>query len=170
MEGRGTEKMNGKLRNMTCVYISAGDTMLLLYRMGSKVVSDSWCGIGGHFEKDELNDARACVLRELYEEMQISEDQIENLRLRYVTLRLKNGEIRQNYYFFADLKPGVDVKLSCNEGHPEWVVYQKLLDRNMPYTAWYVLEHYLREGKKTEGIYSGIAKENGVEFVELKEF
>ena len=60
-----------------------------------------------HFEKEELNDARACALRELYEETGIAEEEIENLSLRYITLRRKNDEIRQNYYFFADLYNGL---------------------------------------------------------------
>ena len=49
--------MEGKLRNMTSIYIlDDNDRMLLLYRMGSKVISDSYTGTaGGHFEKDELN-------------------------------------------------------------------------------------------------------------------
>lgn len=46
-------------------------------RIGSKVVEPSWCGIGGHFEKTELNNARACVLRELYEEMKIPESALK---------------------------------------------------------------------------------------------
>ena len=60
--------MDGTLRNMTSIYISKGNKMLLLYRQGSKVVNDVWVGsAGGHFEEFELNDARACVLRELQE-------------------------------------------------------------------------------------------------------
>ena len=94
--------MDGKLRNMTSLYLKHENKMLLLYRIGSKAISDSYTGTaGGHFEKDELNDARACVLRELYEETGTTEQEIDNLSLRYVTLRLKNGEIRQNYCFFA---------------------------------------------------------------------
>ena len=58
-----------KLRNMTSIYISCGTKILLLYRIGSRVVPPSWCGIGGHFEPDELNDPRTCVLRELEEEV-----------------------------------------------------------------------------------------------------
>ena len=41
--------MQGKLRNMASVYIMDGDRMLLLYRVGSRVVAPSWCGVGGHF-------------------------------------------------------------------------------------------------------------------------
>lgn len=109
--------MGGKLRNMASIYISKGDKMLLLYRQGSRVVNNVWIGsAGGHFEECELNDARACVLRELEEELGITEKKIENLHLRYVTLRRSKGEIRQNYYFFADLKDGTNEEFSSNEG------------------------------------------------------
>lgn len=144
--------------------------MLMLYRIGSKVVEPSWCGIGGHFEKDELNDARSCVLRELYEEMKIPESSLENLSLRYITLRLKKGEVRQNYYFFAALKPDFNVELLCDEGNPEWVAYEDILEKEMPYTAKYVLRHYLKIGKNTADLYGGIATDSAVDFLELKEF
>lgn len=62
--------MTGKLRNMTSLYILKDDKVLLLYRQGSRVVNDKWVGsAGGHFEPEELNDARACVLREMKEEL-----------------------------------------------------------------------------------------------------
>ena len=34
--------MNGKLRNMTSLYILKDDKVLLLYRQGSRVVNDKW--------------------------------------------------------------------------------------------------------------------------------
>ena len=37
------------------------------------------------------------------EELGIKEDDIEGLKLKYITLRFTKGEIRQNYYFFAYL-------------------------------------------------------------------
>ena len=33
--------MDGKLRNMTAIYISRGEEMLMLYRVGSRVVAPS---------------------------------------------------------------------------------------------------------------------------------
>lgn len=162
--------MNGELCNLTSIYISSKQKILMLYRIGSRVVEPSWCGIGGHFEKAELNDARACVLRELYEEIKIPESALENLSLRYITLRLKKGEVRQNYFFFADLKPDFDVDLLCDEGKPEWVSYKDVLKKEMPYTAKYVLRHYIETGKNTTSIYGGIATNTAVQFIELKEF
>ncbi len=162
--------MDIKLRNMASIYISKDDKMLMLYRIGSSVVPPSWCGIGGHFEEYELNDARACVLRELKEEMNISEGELDDLQLKYVTLRLKNNEIRQNYYFFADLKSNVIVNLICNEGKPEWIQYEHILEKEMPYTAKYVLQHYLKTGKHSNHIYGGIAALKNVVFTELIDF
>ena len=125
--------MDGKLRNMTAIYLSQNGKMLMLYRVGSRVVAPSWCGIGGHFEKDELNDARCAMLREMGEEIGISELDIDNLKFKYVTLRNKNGEIRQNYYFFADLKENVLLKTDCDEGKLEWVDYDDVLKKDMPF-------------------------------------
>ena len=119
--------MDGTLRNMASIYISKGNKMLLLYRQEGRVVNNVWVGsAGGHFEEYELNDARACVLRELQEELGIAEKEIENLRLRYVTLRRSKGEIRQNYYFFADLKNGVSEEMVSNEGISKWFPLSEL--------------------------------------------
>jgi len=36
--------MDEKLRNMTSIYITKGDEMLLLFRQHGSVVSDTWVG------------------------------------------------------------------------------------------------------------------------------
>ena len=162
--------MDGKLRNMTAVYLLHGENILFLYRKGSRVVGDSYVGsAGGHFEKDELNDARACILRELQEEIGLSEQDVSDMALRYVTLRLKNGEIRQNYYFFAHLDDPGKIAQS-NEGNLEWVPFEKARNLNMPHSAWFVVDHFLREGKDNNLLYGGITTENSVEFTVLSEF
>ena len=162
--------MSGKLRPMTAVYIIDGERILLLYRVGSRVVEPSFCGVGGHFEKDELCDARACVLREMREEIGLGEDDLTGMKMRYVTMRLKNGEIRQNYYFFAQLRPGVQITQPCGEGRLEWVDMRCALEKKMPHTAWYMLEHYLREGQYTDLLYGGVTTEGGVAFTPMQEF
>lgn len=166
--------MEGTLRNMTSIYITRTEAgqkqMLLLYRIGSRVVAPSWCGIGGHFEPEELNDAQAAALRELKEEIHLTADKLRNLKLRYVTLRLKGGEIRQNYYFFAELKKGAQVELHSSEGIPQWVPYEEILKREMPYTARYVVEHYLKYGSRSWILYAGVAGTEGVSFLPLEEF
>ena len=164
------EAMEGKLRNMVALYLVAGDRMLLLYRIGSRVLRNPcWCGIGGHFEKEELNDARAALLREVSEEIGLAERDMEDLRLRYITLRQKDGEIRQNYYFFARLAEGAVVQDTCDEGVLEWVPFTEVCGRDMPYSAGYVVRHYLETGRQDEALYCGVVDRQGVQFVALEE-
>lgn len=163
--------MDGKLRNMTSVYLFKGEKVLLLYRQGGRVVNNVWTGsAGGHFENCELNDAKACVLRELNEELGLKPHDIQGLKLRYVTLRYTKGEIRQNYYFFARLKDSVNENLSSNEGICKWFDLWEIGSMEMPFTAKYVIEHYCKVGRMTEDLYGGIANPERVNFYRLQEF
>lgn len=169
----------GKLRNMTSIYLRNNEKILMLYRQGSRVVDEVWVGsAGGHFEEWELNDAKACVLRELQEELSITEGMICHLELRYITLRRTKGEIRQNYYFFADLKENFmewglqhePPEIVSTEGIARWFSCDELLQLEMPYTAKYVMEHYLKKGRYDHSVYGGMADGTGVVFIELPEF
>lgn len=162
----------GKLRNMTSIYLRREDKFLLLYRMGSKVIGNSYTGTaGGHMEESELNNPRACVLRELEEETGLTEQDVENLKFRYITLRLKNGEVRQNYYFFGELAEHVDVdELTSNEGKLQWFDVSEVENLKMPHSAKYMMLHYIKTGQYTDCLYGGNTTENGVEFTELREF
>ncbi len=162
--------MEGILRNMAGIYITDKDRMLLLYRIGSRVVQPSWCNIGGHFEDFELNNPKACALREVFEETGIIESDITNLTMKYVTLRYIDNEIRQNYYFFADLNNREIQLRHCEEGILEWVEINEVLKREMPFTAKEVLKHYLSNGIYNNKIYAGIAAEKQVVFNELSDF
>jgi len=161
--------MDGKLRNMTSVYFTGEKGILCLYRIGSRVANNKYVGAaGGHFEKDELNDAKACVLREMKEELELSESDVENLRLRYITYRLKSGEIRQNYYFFGSLKEGR--KLESTEGELHWFSYEEASALDMPVSAKHMMRHYLTVGRFDDQLYAGITEENGTAFVPMVEF
>lgn len=162
--------MNGKLRNMTAIYLLKGDKVLLLYRQGGKVVNNVWTGsAGGHFEKDELNDAKSCVIREMREELGSQPEDLEELAFRYVTLRNTQGEIRQNYYFFAELKESVNENLVSNEGVCRWFSIDEIDSLEMPFTAKYVMEHFCKEGRFTDKTYVGVTTSEGVNFDVLQE-
>lgn len=162
--------MMGKLRNMTAIYLLKEDKVLLLFRQGGKVVNEVWTGsAGGHFEEYELNDAKACVLREMKEELGLTENDIEKLALRYVTLRKTNGEIRQNYYFFANLRDGSGTELNSNEGKLQWFLLDAIGELKMPHSAKYVMKHYCEEGRFSDKMYTGVTNAEEVTFVELPE-
>ncbi len=160
----------GKLRPMTALYIVDGERVLLLYRIGSKIADRTYIGCaGGHFEAPEYNDARACVLRELAEETGLCADQLENLTLRYITMRLKNGEIRQNYYFFANVS-NLPEPLMSTEGTLAWHRFDEIDTLPMPVSAKQVLIHYRSVGRYDTVLRGGMTEENGTVFVPLTEF
>lgn len=161
--------MDAKLRNMTSVYLVDDSGILCLYRIGSRVANHKYVGsAGGHFEKDELNDPKKCVLREMQEELGLTETDVEGLTLRYITHRLTGGEIRQNYYFFARLKESRS--LSSTEGALRWVPYEEIPSLEMPISAKHMILHYEKEGRYTDKLYAGITEEQGTHFVEMQEF
>lgn len=162
-------KSSIKLRNMTSVYFVNDTGILCLYRIGSRVANNKYIGTaGGHFEPEELNDPIKCVLREMHEELGLQESDIEGLSLRYITHRYTNGEIRQNYYFFARLRE--ERALTSTEGTLRWVPYEEIPNLEMPVSAKHMILHYLKEGRYTDHLYGGITEEKGTKFVVMKDF
>lgn len=153
---------------MTAIYLFKKKKVLLLYREGGRVVNNVWTGsAGGHFEDYELNDAKACVLREMNEELGLQPNDVDGLALRYITLRKINGEIRQNYYFFAELKEDVNENMSSNEGVCRWFSLDEISTLEMPFTAKYVIEHFCKVGYLTNTLYVGVTTTDGVGFYDL---
>ena len=157
------------IRNMTSVYFVRKDAILCLFRIGSRVADHMYIGAaGGHFEENEMAVPEKCILREMKEELGLAKNDIEDLRLRYITSRLKNNEIRQNYYFFAHLK--TDRPLKSTEGNLKWIPFDEFKDLSMPVSAKHMMMHYLKEGKDTDHLYAGITEEEGTKFTVMREF
>ena len=158
-----------RLRNMTSLYLVNDEGVLCLYRIGSRIANNVYVGTaGGHFENGELNDPKACVLREAKEELGLEERDLENLALRYITHRLKDGEIRQNYFYFARMKS--ERQLTSNEGELRFVPFEEIPSLEMPVSAKHMICHYIEYGRFTDEIYAGITEEEGTEFVALSDF
>ena len=103
------------------------------------------------------------------EELNLTEDDLDGMRMRYIALRNTKGEIRQNYYFFADLKPEHYSLFTSNEGKCRWVDYADIMNYDMPLTARYVMDHYLRVGKYTDDLYGGVYDGTDYHFTEIRE-
>ena len=119
-------------------------------------------------EPEEIGRPEACMLREMQEELGLLPEEISTPRLRYVAMRLVNGEIRQNYYYFAQLK--TCRKLSSNEGSLQWFALNELSGLPMPCTARWMINHWLSTGRYTDCIYGGIAESEGMIFTPLQPY
>lgn len=161
--------MVSRLRNMTSVYLTGEKEILCLYRIGSRVANHKYIGsAGGHFEEKELNDPKACALREMEEELGLLPSEVEDLHLRYITFRLKDGEIRQNYYFFGKL--AVSRPLKSTEGELRWVPFEEIPNLRMPMSAKHMILHYLESGRWDRRLYAGITGPMGTEFIPMEDF
>ncbi|MGZ0145699.1 NUDIX domain-containing protein [Kribbella sp. WER1] len=134
-------------RHLTSLYLVRDGRVLLLYRRGSRAIADSWVGIGGHLEPDELTDPTAAALRELHEEIGVTADHLVGLQLRYVAVRDTGGEIRTTYYFTADLDATASVPTECAEGDLAWFDLDVDPGLQMPVTARIAFTHWLAVGR-----------------------
>lgn len=162
------------LRSIATIYIFNDDQVLLMHRVGSRLFKgEIWVGIGGHFEENELNDPYACAIREIMEETGISSIDIDNLTLKYITTRLADNEIRQQYIFFTTLKTKNIELISCDEGKLFWIPVSQLFERKMAFSNTHCLKHYLST-KNDNIIYHGaVSEQDGrlfVHFTALKEY
>ena len=106
--------------------------------------------------------------RSLFHALGLTEEDVEGLKLRYITLRLKDGEIRQNYYFFGRLK--TERPLQSTEGELHWFTYEEAENLHMPASAKHMMLHYLKTGRFDDNLYAGITDDAGTRFVIMKEF
>lgn len=161
--------MNPGLRNMTSLFFVRDEGLLCLYRIGSRVANRKYVGAcGGHFEESELSSPEKCVLREMREELGLLPEDIEGLKLRYVTLRYMGHEIRQNYYFFARLKG--ERALQSSEGELRFFTWEELKTVDMPVSARHMMDHYLEEGRFTDYLYAGATEPGGTRFARMRFF
>ncbi|WP_461246058.1 NUDIX hydrolase [Treponema sp. R6D11] len=71
------------LQNSSGAFLKNGESYLLIKRSPTRTIAPNiWSCIGGHMEKDEINDPLEACLREVEEETGIKREHIYNLKLR----------------------------------------------------------------------------------------
>jgi 8-oxo-dGTP diphosphatase len=91
-----------EIRQMATAYLIKENQVLMMKKSASRLYnSEFWSGLGGHLEPNELNHPKHACLREIHEESGIQESEITELKLRYILLRIKESEIRQQYVYFG---------------------------------------------------------------------
>lgn len=117
-----------------------------------------------------MNDPRACALRELREETGPYGGKPGGAASAvYHAAHEKRGDPAE-LLFFCRAEAGAAVRGTCDEGRLEWVPYDSVLKREMPFTAKTVLRHYLRVGCRTRCIYGSVTEAEDSAFTELAEF
>lgn len=113
-------------------------------------------GVGGYVEHHEFADLQAACRREIGEETGLGDDDIEGLTLRYVLLRQRQDELRQQFIYFGTAV----IREVCmtEEGVLKWVPFQEVLSQAMTVSNRLTLAHYFTEGPQATvmvGVVSG---------------
>lgn len=154
------------LRQMTTAYLFCEDQVLMIKHDVNRVFPFGfWSGVGGHMEPEEINDPKAAALREIQEESGITQHEIKDFALRYILLRLKENEIRQQYIYFGrtDRKECTP----CDEGELFWIRQEDLASLHMSTLNRLMLEDYFRNPAVAEVKVGTIAPgEHGKAFIQ----
>ena len=144
------------IKNMSGIYLFCENKVLMMKRIKNDYNGEGkYFSIGGKFEKEELNNPKKCILRELEEETGIKENQIQDLKMKYLFIRNYNGMVVQNYFFFAELTYMPDLK-QCKEGTFEWVPVAEIFDKPLPPSSKVCLEHYLKNGQYVQDFFVAV--------------
>ena len=145
---RLSERERGNLnqiRLMTTAYLCHGDHMLLMQRSAEREFLPSiWSGVGGHVEYPEHTDLRAACRREIGEETGFGDDDVTGLTLRYVLLRQRRDELRQQFVYFGTAL--TRQTRTTAEGVLHWIPCLDVLRHPMSESNRLMLGHYLTEG------------------------
>ena len=143
------------LENSSGAFLKNENRYLLIKRSPNrKIAPNLWSCIGGHMEKDEINNPLEACLREIEEETGIKREHIYNMNLRYIIIRQYKNVIRQNYIYFGetDQKEFTDTE----EGTLHWIDEKNLLTKEYTKTYMEMIKHYI-ENKFNKKIIMGIA-------------
>jgi 8-oxo-dGTP diphosphatase len=139
----------------TALLFNSKNELLMMKRSPNRTLSPGlWAAVGGHLEPDELNNPRAAVIREIFEETGLREEDISGLRMQYILIRLNRDEVRQQFFYVGrtDVRPSV----RTDEGELYWIPEAAILDRPMPFIFRGLLKHYLAHGD-SEHVWIGTA-------------
>lgn len=130
-----------KLRTTATAYLMNNDDYLLMKRaMNRKFKPGIWAGVGGHLEPHEINNPEEACLREIFEETGIGKNELENFKLKYITLRRSKNEIRIQYIYFAHSKTRNVIQ--TDEGELFWINRKEIFDKDLSVTTRETLKHY----------------------------
>lgn len=129
------------LRVMTAAYLFHRDNVLLMKRSSHRsFMPGVWSGIGGHVESTEYGDLRSACLREIEEETGFQSAEVQELALRYVILRQRKHELRQQFIYFGT--PTTTELGTTDEGTLHWIPSSQVFDCRMTDSNRLMLRHY----------------------------
>lgn len=138
-----------EIRQMATAFIFNENKVLMMKKNRSSFVQfPFWSGLGGHIEADERNEPKRACVREIFEESGIEEHELEELKLKYILLRVKEEEIRQQFVYFG--RTSRNHVISSDEGELHWVEKEHILQLPLSKIIHFTIEHYFMNPARSE--------------------
>jgi len=134
---------------MATAFLSKGEKVLMIKKAKSRLFpSEFWSGLGGHLEPQEIHSPMAACLREIREESGIEASEVSDLKLRYILIRMKEDEIRQQFVYFGTTT--TEELKESDEGELHWIDQSELLTLNLSRIVRSMLEHFISSSNDQE--------------------
>lgn len=136
-----------KMRLLSAALLFNGDDLLMMERSPNRQLSPgSWAAVGGHIEPAEIRDPEAACRREIWEETGFGPEDLLELRLQYILLRLKDDELRQQFFYIG--RTARRDYTDTEEGRLAWIPRAEVLkaERTIPFVYRSLLAHYFEFG------------------------
>lgn len=144
-----------KTRLLSTAFLFNHDKILMMKRSADrKLAPGVWTGIGGHLEPEEMNNPEIACIREINEETGIENHRLSNLTLRYILLRQKGNEIREQFVYFG--KTNQQELTQTEEGELHWLDIELIHTLEKPMIIDSMIKHYFEIGINNDEKYVGI--------------
>lgn len=138
---------------MTTAYLFHEDRVLLMERSSQRsFIPGLWSGIGGHVEPNEYGDIESSCFREIEEETGLRSNAVDSLSLKYVILRQKQDELRQQFVYFGTAN--ITAVGTTDEGTLHWIPCNQVFDCKMTDSNRLMLKHYF-DNDQTDKVWVG---------------
>jgi 8-oxo-dGTP diphosphatase len=156
-----------KFRNIATAFLMNDGEMLLMERsITNKRMPGFWYGVGGHIEPEEMNNPLAAAQREIYEETGLERDNIEDLHLKYILMRMEGDETVINYLYFGKTKTRCVVQ--NDEGTLHWIPKGQVTNRRFIDVLKLALDHYFGHEKNDDVMVGVMYTRTGIKWSKLE--
>lgn len=147
-------KLTLRLRHMAVAFLinEKNEIVFLKKKEDHHMLPGYFVPVGGHMEKDEMNEPLKACLREINEEAGLTNDDITEIRIKYILHRILDDEIRIQYVFVTKVKNGA-VLVESDEGKLYWKSLEEIMFSKITKPVKEAVRHYFEEGHKTDEIY-----------------
>lgn len=145
---------------ITEAFLEFDDKFLMMHRAKEKKkYPDIWVGVGGKIKLGEMFNPISACYREIYEETNIKQENIEGLKLKYIIILKKMNVLVLRYIFFG--KSLQNEFINCNEGSLKWINKKDILYLPLEHHYEPMFKHFFNCVDNSNEVFLGKSLKSG---------